>query len=211
MKATKLVIVILSMLLFYCMVASVVSAQPVPFDGNWWKGKVSFKGSRITQDPSNMLSNTGSGSAKVWFYTKYFASPARYEIFTCGQSPFDQTDFGIGQTTMNFTDIYLSNQLNQLWNLDNGTGWDIDTTVGMPFNALSYNINTNPVIFIKGKSLSQASLSTVSCTAYVVDASNEDYSWILGTCSVKAKTVDSDKVSSDVPQTCIDQLAFWTP
>jgi hypothetical protein len=65
MKATKLVIVILSMLLFYCMVASVVSAQLVPFDGNWWKGKVSFKGSRITQDPSNMLSNTGSGSAKV--------------------------------------------------------------------------------------------------------------------------------------------------
>ena len=218
MKVTKLVIAILSMQLFYCMVASVVSAQTVPFDGQWWQGKVSFKGIRITADTDNLLSDTGNGSAKVWFYTKFFTSPRRYEVFTCGQSPVDKTDFGFGGSTINETDIYyndqvtqIGDQVTQLWNLDNGTGWDIDTTLGLPFTAIPYNINTYSVLLVKGKSFTQASLSTVSCTAYVVDASNDPYPWILGTCTLKAKTIDASKVSSTVPQTCLDELAYWTP
>ena len=124
------------------MIAPLTFAQHMGFDGQWWQGKVSFKGSRITADTDNVLGATGNGSAKVWFYTKYFTGPERYDFFTCGQSPYDKTDFGIGGSTINFTDIYFSSQLTQLWNLDNGTGWDIDTTLGLPFTALPYNINT---------------------------------------------------------------------
>ncbi len=211
MKTSRIFSICLGITLFIFMIAPLTFAQHMGFDGQWWQGKVSFKGSRITADTDNVLGATGNGSAKVWFYTKYFTGPERYDFFTCGQSPYDKTDFGIGGSTINFTDIYFSSQLTQLWNLDNGTGWDIDTTLGLPFTALPYNINTFPVLLVKGKSLSQASLSAVSCTAYVVDAANEDYPWILGTCSIKAKTVDPGKVSSAVPQTCIDELAFWTP
>ncbi len=205
MKRSKIFIVCLGLTLFIFMNVPSVFAQ-IPFDGLWWQGKVSFKGNRLTPEPSNMLSDTGNGSAKVWFYSRYLAGPDRYEFFTCGQSPYDKTDYGIGSSTLNFTDIYFNGQLTQLWNLDNGTGWDIETTLGLPFTALPYNINTFPVLLVKGKSLTQATLSSTSCTAYVVDASKESFYWILGSCTLKAKSIDPSKVSSKVPQPCLDDL-----
>lgn len=218
MKTSRIFSMCLGITLFIIMVAPLAFTQTVPFDGQWWQGKVSFKGIRITADTGNLLGDTGNGSAKIWFYTKYFTGPQRYEVFTCGQSPVDKTDFGFGGSTINETDIYyndqstqIGDQVTQLWNLDNGTGWDIDTPLGLPFTAIPYNINTYSVLLVKGKSFTQASLSTVSCTAYVVDASNDPYPWILGTCSLKAKTIDPGKASSTVPQPCLDELSYWTP
>jgi hypothetical protein len=204
MKVSRIAIPFLGIALLILMVAPLASAQ-IPYDGQWWKGELSFKGKRVATDQGNKLGNKGGDSIKVWIYTRYSTDPQGYEIFTCGRSPLDQNDYGVGGGTINFTDTYASEQLSQLWNVDNGAGWD-ETTLGLSVYAIPYQINTFPVLLVKRTSLTQASISTLACTAYVVDAANESYPWILGRCELSATTINSSKVSSKVPQPCLDAV-----
>lgn len=210
MKTSRIFSICLGITLFIFMIAPLTFAQPIPFDGQWWQGKLSFKGYKYTTDTGNVLGDKGQGNAKIWLYTKYFTDPARYEVFTCGAtSPYNVDEFGWGISIITIDEIYFGSQLNQLWNMNNGIGFDMDTTLGLIFTAIPYNINTYPVLLVKGKSLTQASISTVSCTTYVYDAAMETF--VLGPCVLNAKTIDASKVSNTVPQPCIDELPSWIP
>ena len=198
MKTTRIINVLLGMALLMAMLAPPASAQPVFFHQQWWQGKLTFKGYQHAEDGT--LGDQTNGGIKVWFYTRYWVDPQYYEVFTCGTTRVDDPDYYGWETgTMNRADLYFSSPLNQLWNWDN-------TTTGLPFTAIPYNITTYPVLLMKGKSATQASLSTVSCTAYVYDAALETY--VLGPCTLKMKTIDASKVATSVPQACLDEAPY---
>lgn len=201
MTTSRLVIVLSGIVLFMFIFTPIASAAPDPTDGMWWQGKLTFKGYRYTTDGGNALGDQATGSAKVWIYTRYLTDSAEYEAFTCGiTSPYDPDNYGWETTTINLADRYLGNQISneftQMWN------WD--KTTGLLFTAVPYNIATYPVILVKLKPPVRASLSTVSCSAYVYDAALDTY--VLGQCTLKAKSIDPGKVSSTVPQPCLDEL-----
>ena len=198
MKVSKLVIALLGTILFTVVITPLASVGPDPIDGMWWKGKLTFKGYRYTTDGGNALGDQATGSAKVWIYTRYLADPAGYEAFTCSiTSPYDPDNYGWETATINWAEVYMSNSDTRMWN------WD-KTTTGLPFTAIPYNITTYPVILMKVKPPMQASLSTVSCTAYVYDAALETY--VLGPCTLKAKTIEASKVATTVPQACLNEV-----
>lgn len=197
MKTTRIINALLGMVLLMAMFAPLASAQPVFFHYQWWQGKLTFKGYQHTEDGT--LGDQAKGSVKVWFYTRYWVDPQYYEVFTCGiTSPYDPDSYGWETGTMNRADLYFSDPLTQMWNWDN--------TTGLLFTAIPYNITTYPVLLVKGKSPTQASLSTVSCTAYVYDAALDTH--VLGPCTLKAKIIDPNKVSTTVPQPCLDEAPY---
>lgn len=158
---------------------------------------MTFKGYRYTTDVGNALGDQASGSVKIWIHTRYLTDTSEYKAFTCGiTSPYDPDNYGWEMGIINRNEIYISNQNTQMWNWDNND-------MGLLFTAIPYNITIYPVFLVKIKPPMKASLSTVTCTAYAYDAALDTY--ILGPCTLKAKSIDPSKVSTTVPQACLDE------
>ena len=195
MKIARLVIVLSGIALLMFAITPFASAAPDPTDGMWWQGKLTFKGYRFSAETGELGDQT-SGNAKVWIHTRYITNTAEYEIFTCSiTSPYDPDNYGWETNTINLTDRYIGADFTQMWNWDN--------TAGLLFTPHPYLVITFPVIHMKMKPPTKASLSTVSCTAYVSDAALDTY--VLGPCTLKAKSIDPGKVSATVPQACLDE------
>lgn len=197
MKTTRITIVFLAVTILVLATAPLASAKPI-FDQQWWQGTFTFKGYRYTTDTGNALGDHMNGTIKVWLYTSWSGSPSVLNVFVCGiMRPYDPDDWGWETSTINPTDMYFGGLgASSLWNFDNGTG--------LLVTAIPYNITAYPVLMVKARAETQGNMSTVSCTAHAYDAALETS--VLGSCMLNAATIDASRVSTRVPQSCLDQL-----
>lgn len=180
MKVTRISFMVLGMAFLMFVVTSAASAQPY-FVGEWFKGKISFKGYEITATDVDK----NSGSAPI--YVNLVQDADFVTVTTCIRDRDDKDVYhrASNSTTIPKTSIYFSAEGNLMI-------WDF-TVNYIEFYGPAYAYPTFTAK-ING-SETKVNFKTIACTAY--DETGGGYA--VGSCSINFQNVDNLKV----PEACL--------
>lgn len=177
MKVARIGFMALGIALFMFVVVPVVSAQPY-FVGEWFKGKVSFKGYDITNDLTK-----DSGSSPI--YVNFVQGTDVITVTTCIQDRDDKNVYHTASPTTIPTSLIYSNSSGNLliWDFGEYNMEFYGPASVYPTFTAKFNGNKTTLNF-----------STFACTAY--DETGGGYA--VGSCSMSFKNLDSAKVPRGV-------------
>jgi hypothetical protein len=178
MKTARIGFMALGIVLLMFVVVPLASAQPY-FVGEWFKGKVSFKGYDITDDLTK-----DSGSSPI--YVNFVQGTEVITVTTCTQDRSDKNVYHpTTPTTIPLTQIYTNSKGNFMI-------WDFGPNY-MEFYGPAYAYPTFTAKFNGNKT--KLNFSSIACTAY--DETGTTYA--IGSCSMTFQNLDSARV----PTACI--------
>jgi hypothetical protein len=184
-RKAKICAMFLGIIIIVFMIASVVSAQ-VP-DG-WLKVKASFKG----------MDNAGAGkvsnATSLYIHTQYDTNTASYTIITCIQSPSDPDAYFRQDHTLPSPYVYALSDQEQIWNV-------LDGSLALVFSDGRYYNRTYPFLLMKTSSSGDVSMRTLGCSElqrFLPASSNA-----FGSCTLKGKTIEAEKVPFAARFTCL--------